>query len=141
MPWYIILAIIVGQFLLILYMRDHHEVTVGVLNTRIATLQDSNDNLSKSFDQCELTKKSTVKLAELTFNEVLQSRDEQHRIETELCKLGWSVTPNPDNDTFELEKPSANTIKPDDVFDASINRLLKNAYDCATNRVCLRPNP
>ena len=142
MPWYLILLVIVGQFLLILYLRDSHETEVGILNTQIATLEEDNRDLTKSIDICRKTGENAVIVVENTLNEEAVTKEEQHRIEMELCKLGWGTSPSGKNNTFKIEdKENVKTIKHDDVFDDAINSLLKSAYDCATGRVCLSPNP
>lgn len=136
MPWYIILVIIAAQAMLIVYMRNHHETTVGILNNEISTLQDSNNRLVSAVNTCEVVKSDTIKLTQDVLKDTIDIEREKHRIEKELCVSGWgeklqSGKIGEDNDT----------IKPDDVFDSTINRLLQEAYDCATNRICVRSNP
>lgn len=140
MPWYILIfTIVAAQSLLILYMRNHHETTVGILNNEISTLHDSNNRLSTAVTTCEVVKTDTVKLVEDALKDTIDIEREKHRIEKELCIGGWGQTAQAKRVLQEGDHNG--TIKPDDVFDSTINRLLQDAYDCATNRVCLRSDP
>lgn len=148
MPWNIILAlVIISQFLLIVYMRGNHQSTEKFLQEQLTTHVVANAQLQVSLEKCSLSKNATISATEKIHADTLRAEQERRIIEAKLCELGWGSGKDLDRVTNalsderveeEMGKIDENYIMPDDVFDDNINRLLKNAYDCATGRVCIR---
>lgn len=145
MPWYIVLiTIIIAQTIFMLMINSKYKSDVLFLNSQINDVIESNKRLTNTITSCELSKKSSIQLAEEIASTAIMSERERYRIETELCKLGWGdsvQTMNRRHSDNEKKETTIETIKPDDRFDAAISGLLKNAYDCATSGICVRPDP
>lgn len=144
MPWYIISGLVmILQFIMIVYMRNTYSTSIQQMESQLETMLQSNDRLAASVQICESTAENSINTAEKILADVLETERELRQIEEELAKVGWTGIAK-DTATYEPQQLQdigdigEDYIMPDDVFDDNINRLLKNAYDCSTGRVCVR---
>lgn len=143
MPWYIVLiTIILAQAILIFMINDTNKKNVSNLKDQLTTAVESNERLSNALLISEQSGKSNVELAETIAKDMVDSERERYRIEAELCRLGWGdVVQTQNRRHTDVKEKSDETINPNDRFDDTISGLLKNAYDCATSGICVRPDP